>query len=101
MREHQRQALREQQNQFSVFQSRLCQQLQDIVRPQQQQAHYPLPAVEAPYSAIEAPYPDTPYPAIEAPYLGWEDDDGAAYNEEEDDDLTEYYSEETPPPSYL
>ena len=80
MRGQQEQALRDQREQFSHFQSQLFQQIQDIyraqppVQPVQQAPQFALPAVEAPL----------PYPAIE--YPGWEDEgyDYANYGEDEE-----------------
>ena len=94
------QALRDQRDQFTNFQSCLFQQIQDIyraqpVQPVQQQApQLALPAIEAPTLA------PIPYPAIEAPYPGWEDDDYeyADYGEEEDDS-SEFFAEEAQLPS--
>ena len=122
MREQQRQALRDQHSVFLDFQSRLCQQINDIVRPQPAPQQVPflqppqVPAQSRPpraLPAVQVPPVVTPpaahYPAIE--YPGWEGD-GYVYDDcdeydygdygEEEDDLTEYYPDpEESPESYF
>ena len=111
MRGQQEQALRDQREQFSLFQSQLFQQIQNIyraqppVQPVQQAPHFELPTVQqapqfalpavvqqAPQFALPAVEAPLPYPAIE--YPGWEDEEYDYADYGEDDDGSSEFLEE-------
>ena len=99
MRGQQEQALRDQRDQFSLFQSQLFQQIQNIyraqppVQPVQQAPHFELPTIQqAPQFALPAVEAPLPYPAIE--YPGWEDEEYDYADYGEDDDGSSEFIEE-------
>ena len=101
MRGQQEQALRDQRDQFSLFQSQLFQQIQNIyraqppVQPVQQAPQFELPTLQqTPQFALPAVEAPLPYPAIE--YPGWEDEEYEYADYGEDDDGSSEFIEEEP-----